>query len=53
MEFTDRWNKVDKIGKLKPSELTPQVLANCKYVLANEKMHKKNKGRATICWMCF
>ena len=41
----DWW--VDKIGKLKPNELTPQVLANCKYILANEKMHKKNKGRET------
>ena len=41
----DWW--VDKIGKLKPNELTPQILSNCKYVLANEKMPKKNKGSET------
>lgn len=41
----DWW--VDKIGKLKPNELTPAILSNCKYILANEKMPKKNKGNET------
>lgn len=41
----DWW--IDKIGKLKPSELTPAILSSCKYTLANEKMPKSNKGNTT------
>lgn len=46
MQFLYDW-WIDKIGKLKPAELTPAILSNCKYILANEKMLKKNKGNET------
>lgn len=38
----DWW--VDKIGNLKTSDLNTAILSNCKYLLANETMHKKNNG---------
>ena len=41
----DWW--IDKIGDLKPAQLTPAVLSNCKYVLANEKLEKPLKGKLT------
>lgn len=41
----DWWT--DKIGDLKVVELTPAILSSCKYTLANEKMHRNNKGNET------
>ena len=41
----DWW--IDKIGELKISDLTPAILSNCKNLLANEKMPRKNKGSET------
>ena len=41
----DWW--IDKIGELKPAQLTPAILSNCKYTLANEELAKPLKGKTT------